>query len=181
MDAAGYDTVLEEVNKNWLDAAMKWSYLEQTKDATIKAVKNWREKNKDRPPSDPLSRTERLFMDHMLSLEPTANDPNKFTMRAFTSKIRNIVPLPKDKKEADGIVYSIANTLQKEMKAVGYDVYNPPETATWLMQKTFVNVLNRETKLASQFDKAISRTENNKRELMKEIRKSGPVYQYYAH
>ena len=45
MDANGYDTVLEEVNQNWLDATMKWNYLDETRKATTEAIGMWREKN----------------------------------------------------------------------------------------------------------------------------------------
>ena len=34
VDANGYDVVLEEVNKNWLNAGMNWSYLQATYDST---------------------------------------------------------------------------------------------------------------------------------------------------
>ena len=51
MDANGYDTVLEEVNNNWLKAAYEWSYLEATRDGLRQTVKDWNEKYKDIPDS----------------------------------------------------------------------------------------------------------------------------------
>ena len=50
----GYDVVLDEVNKNWLNAGMNWSYLEETRNAMDSLRERWAEKNKGRPDNSPL-------------------------------------------------------------------------------------------------------------------------------
>ena len=44
----GYDVVLDEVNKNWLDAGMNWSYLEQTQAAIERLRGQFQERYKGR-------------------------------------------------------------------------------------------------------------------------------------
>ena len=67
-DANGFDVVVEEVNKNWMEAASKWSYLEESYRATKKMMKKWREDMAKRDPNSPLSDNEKAYMTWMLSL-----------------------------------------------------------------------------------------------------------------
>ena len=180
MDANGYDTVLEEVNQNWLDATMNWSYLENTLEALDKKTKEWVAKNKNRPANDPLTKNERAYMDFMLQGQPNEKFPGKLTLSNFRNKAKNLFNI-KDKEALKVKLNDVSKKLEIEMKKVGYDIHNPPEVATFRMQNTFVRFLFNEFNLRPQFNGLINRTNNNKRELMKEIRKSGPVYQYYAH
>ena len=49
VDANGYQTVLTETNKNWYKTIMRWSYLENTKDAYKKAAEAWNKEINDLP------------------------------------------------------------------------------------------------------------------------------------
>ena len=66
-DANGFDVVVEEVNKNWMEAASKWSYLEETFEATKRTMNDFKKKMADRNPDEVLSPNERLYMDWMLA------------------------------------------------------------------------------------------------------------------
>ena len=71
MDAMGYDTVMEEVNKNWLDASMNWSYLEETQKAVERTSKEFADYAKERGLGSTLTPNERVYMDWALEMHPT--------------------------------------------------------------------------------------------------------------
>ena len=48
VDAMGYDAVLDEVNKNWIDVNFNWNYLEETKNSIDELNKKWSEKMRGR-------------------------------------------------------------------------------------------------------------------------------------
>ena len=180
MDANGYDTVLEEVNQNWLDATMKWNYLDETRKATTEAISMWREKNKNRPATDKLTPNERLYMDWMTSTIPDAE--GRPSMKNFVNKIKKVKQYnPTDSKANHAAAVEVSKKLAKELGSVGYNVNSPPEVATAAQQRVFVNFLIMEMGLSAKFNQMIARTNKNKMELRKRIRASGPVLQYYAH
>jgi len=201
MDVNGYDTILEEVNANWLKASTEWSYLKETKEATQKAVNAWNKKNKGRDPKDKLSRTERMFMDYMLSLEPNAKgEPSQ---KPFVNKISKMLIIPPSHTDEDGFnprLWKLASKIKVMMSNVGYNVANAPAEgeATWEQLRVFTNFILQAqahydlgsskdvdagaSKLSNQFDQAIAHTESNKKKLKEKIKELGvPVYQYYAH
>lgn len=49
LDANGFDVMNQEINKNWLDSSMEWSYLEETRDSTKEAMGNWAKEMNNRP------------------------------------------------------------------------------------------------------------------------------------
>ena len=49
LDANGYDVALRDINKAWLYASTKWSYLEETKKAYDKSVESFKNKIKEMP------------------------------------------------------------------------------------------------------------------------------------
>ncbi len=198
MDVNGYDTILEEVNANWLKASTEWSYLKETKEATEKAIKDWSQKNKGRDPKDKLSRTERMFMDYMLSLELSKSPEPTLIMKPFVTKMSKMINSDRqiNSDERDSRIWNLAKALRIKMSGVGYDVNNPPKEgeATWEQLNTFVRFLltaqgqydgapNAESsRFSSQFDQAIAHTESNKKKLKGKIKELGvEVYQYYAH
>lgn len=206
MDVNGYDTILEEVNANWLKASTEWSYLKETKEATQKAVNAWNKKNKGRDPKDKLSRTERMFMDYMLSLEPNAKgEPSQ---KPFVNKISKMLLIPPSHVDENGFnprLWKLASKIKVIMANAGYNVASAPAEgeATFEQLKAFVtfiaqaqahydlgsaeknadpNKIVEASKLGAQFNEAIAHTESNKKKLKEKIKELGvPVYQYYAH
>ena len=206
MDVNGYDTILEEVNANWLKASTEWSYLKETKEATEKAIDAWNKKNKGRDPKDKLSRTERMFMDYMLSLEPNAKgEPSP---KPFVNKISKMLRIPDSHEDENGFnprLWKLASKIKVIMANVGYNVASAPAEgeATFEQLKAFVtfiaqaqahydlgsadknadpNKIVEASKLSAQFNEAIAHTDSNKKKLKEKIKELGvPVYQYYAH
>ena len=183
MDAMGYDVVMEEVNKNWLDASMKWSYLEETLTATDNALKGFNEDMKSRDQGAEVSENEAIYMNWLLTPEETLS--GKLFMKNFARKIQKVKDFTKG--EAD-FNKSYSNMIA-QMRAVGYDVYNPPAKPTVTQLRTFVQVLAKELELKPRLSHAVSKTNKNKALLKSEILKKGYktpsgeriALQYYAH
>ena len=182
-DAMGYDTILEEVNQNWLDASMEWSYLKETKAAVDQKMKDWRQEMNKRNPKEKLSENERSYMDFILKQEKTAE--GKPYMKNYYKKIgtagsfqrRNIAP------------FDYASNMQEAMANVGYNWGDPPAEPNVEQLRVFVDTLQHQLDTNHRLNKAIEFTEARKKELKKEILEKGykapsgrviPL-QYYAH
>ena len=72
-DAMGFDVVLEEVNQNWLDTSMKWSYLKETKKSTLETMDAWRKQMDKRKPDEELTENERSYI-CLLYTSPSPRD-----------------------------------------------------------------------------------------------------------
>ena len=182
-DAMGYDVVLEEVNQNWLDASMEWSYLKETKKATDASMKAFNQSINARPTNDPLTDNERSYMDFIMEIHKTTD--GKPYMKNFAKKVGTAGSFNKR-----GIKpHEAAAQVQKKMREAGYDWTEPPEVPTAGQLKVFVNELAALMDTSSRLNKAIAFTEARKKELKKEIlqkghkTRSGRVIplQYYAH
>ena len=192
VDANGYDVVLEEVNKNWMDANMKWSYLQATKDATKDMMEKFRTQMADRKKNGPqeLTDNERLYMDWMLEMEETASGVK--IMKNFKNKItsmRDFGDVDKDKEAKNKFYKGVHDPLKNRMRQVGYDVNNPPENPTVAQLEVFVQSLNEILALNGRFSSAIDRTNKGKAEIAETLKKEGYqtpsgewiALQYYAH
>ena len=181
VDANGYDTVLEEVNKNWLNSAMNWSYLQATYDATDKAMRKFQDDMKKRDQNEVLNDNERLYMDWFL--EAGESKSGKLYFPNLVKKMQKFKDYPENE------IWNVQKKFVQSMKAVGYDMYNPPKEPTVKQLRQFVATLAKELDLRSRMDKAITRTNNNKKKLKAEIMKRGYktpsgeriALQYYAH
>ena len=180
MDANGYDIILEEVNKNWLDQSLNWSYLKSTYDSTMEAMKNFQQKIGKRNPNETLTANERAYMDWFLQMQ---NGPYGRNMGNLRRK------LPKFKDMSSTEINKAEQMFRKGMKSVGYDVDNPPENPTVRQLKQFTQLLAGELNLRSRMNSMINHTDKKKSELRSRIQKeayrtpSGEriSLQYYAH
>ena len=182
-DAMGYDVILEEVNSNWLDTAMNWSYLEETQKSLRDAMSKWRSEISKRDPKSAATENEASYMRWIL--EEGESKARNATMPNFNKRIGNMAAF--DKRGMDHGYES--RRLQSEMKKVGYDWLNPPAEPTVLQVRTFTEVLNKMLDIDSRLSRAISFTNKQKAELRKEILAEGYktpsgktiAFQYYAH
>ena len=182
-DAMGYDVILEEVNQNWLDASMEWSYLKETKKAVDEKMPKWWKEVNARDPKEKLKDNERAFMDFIL--RPEMTDKGDVSMKNFYKKIGTAGSF-----EKRGIKHFEQMTVMADaMRKVGYDWKQPPAEPTVEQLKVFVSLLEVMLKTQSRLGNAINFTEGRKKELKKEIlakghkTRSGRVIplQYYAH
>ena len=182
-DAMGYDVILEEVNQNWLDASMEWSYLKETKKAVDEKMPKWWKEVNARDPKEKLKDNERAFMDFIL--RPEMTDKGDVSMKNFYKKIGTAGSF-----EKRGIKHFEQMTVMADtMRKVGYDWKQPPAEPTVEQLKVFVSLLEVMLKTQSRLGNAINFTEGRKKELKKEILAKGyktrsgrtiPL-QYYAH
>ena len=182
-DAMGFDVVLEEVNQNWLDASMNWSYLEETKQSTQDTMADWKKNVAQRNPNETLTQNERAYMDFIL--KPETNVEGKPSMKNYYKKIGTAGNFGKRGLKP----FDMMKEMAGEMRKVGYDWMDPPAEPTVRQLRTFVGVLEKQLLMNTRFDKAINFTNKNKKELRKEIMEKGyktrsgrtiPL-QYYAH
>ena len=182
-DAMGFDVVLEEVNQNWLDTSMKWSYLKETKKSTLETMDAWRKQMDKRKPDEELTENERSYMDFILKQE--FNAEGKPSMKNYYKKIGTAANFNKR-----GIKpFQAMNDLAIKMASVGYDWQDPPAKPTVRQLRMFVDVLHKQLAVYDRLDRAINFTEKQKKELRKEIMKEGYktrsgrtiALQYYAH
>ena len=182
-DAMGFDVVLEEVNQNWLNTSMDWSYLKETRKATLDTMEKWRSEINKRKPSDPLTENEASYMNFILKQEYTGE--GKPIMKNYLKKIGTAGDFKRKGIDA----FQGLNEMATRMASVGYDWQDPPAQPTVAHIKMFVDVLNKQLNIYNRMDGAINFTEKNKKELRKEIMAKGYktrsgrtiALQYYAH
>lgn len=182
-DAMGYDVILEEVNSNWLDTAMDWSYLEETQKSLRDAMSKWRSEISKRDPKSAATENEAAYMRWILK-EGESEKGNQ-TMKNFNKRIGNMAAF-----EKRGIDFgNVVRRFQDTMRSVGYDWLNPPAEPTVLQVRTFTESLAKILDVDSRLTRAINFTNKQKAELRKEILAEGYktpsgktiALQYYAH
>ena len=171
VDAMGYDVVLNEVNQNWLNSSMDWSYLEATKDSIKRLRETWAEKTKGLDPNAPVSGTQWAVAGWLLTPNPEArNRPTN-----LTNYLTKILPEDADANVATGRI------LQK-MKARGFDYRAINQQPTVAHLNTFIKAFSDEINLMYRLEGMVRETDARKQKLKQKIRRDGQrVYQYYSH
>ena len=185
-DAMSYDVILEDVNTNWLDASMNWSYLEETKKSLQEDMAAWKADMRKRQPSDKISKNEAAYMNYILT--PTVAQSGNVWPANFVRRVGAAAEINK-RTGNDKAAMKAGWELVNRMRKVGYDWNNPPAQPTVAQLQTFVDYIENIMKPTARLDSMIKRTNANKAELKKEIlrdgykTKSGKVIplQYYAH
>ena len=187
VDANGYDVMLEEINKNWLNTSMKYNYLQETYDATKDAMTKWRSEINDRikaNPNEKLTKNEAAYMQWFLETEESSSGKKILkNMAVKIQKFKNYA-LPFNDE-----VWNDTKYMASAMKGVDYNVYNPPEVPNVMQLKKFVDVLTSQLELSTRMNKQIEKINSNKQKLKQEILKKGYktpsgeriALQYYAH
>ena len=179
VDAMGYDVVLDEVNQNWLDAGMNWSYLEETRNAVDSLRERWQAKTKDRADSEVLSGNDWAMAGFLLA--PLLSQKGKLWPGNLANKLKAMM----DNGNDEGVAFDAAYRIVNGMNKVGYDfknLENDTPTPTMKHLRTFLALFNNEIKLAPRLNSMISETNANKAKLKAKIKADGnKVYQYYSH
>ena len=182
VDAMGYDVVLNEVNQNWLDAGMNWSYLEETQKALDSLRAKFQEKYGDRPNSSPLTQGEAAQMLWFLKLSESQG--GKMYPANLFNKMGKLVEIPSGttSEDARAIGVDSAKRIVGAMQKAGYNVYSPPKEVTVGHLKAFMKAFSDELQLAPRLGRMVNETNNKKKNLKAKIKSDGKkVYQYYAH
>lgn len=185
-DAMSFDVILEEVNTNWLDASMNWSYLEETKKALQEDMATWKADMRKRRPDETITKNEAAYMNFIM--EPVISSKGNPYPGHFIKRIGAASEINK-RTGSDEAAMKAGWELINRMRKVGYDWQNPPANPTVAQLQTFVDYIENLMKPTQRLDSMITRTNFNKAQLRKEIlrhgykTKSGKVIplQYYAH
>jgi hypothetical protein len=177
MDVNGYDVVLEEVNKNWKEAALKWSYLKEAKkslDVAYDALKKIANEGKE---TDVLELSDYSYVNYLINGKISEAGNSVILMR----KLKSLAPFDLDNKQGlKAAQIAEARGQFGRMTAKKLQRIIPPG-ATQVSRKQLVKFMRAfaiETQIHKRLDTLIERTERDKKILEKQIK---DVYQYYTH
>lgn len=177
VDANGYSTVLKEVNKNWLDTTMDWSYLEETQKASDANMKKfWKEF--DALPNE-LNVNEHHGAKMMQYLMSAAGGKDVLSLHNRILKSLYDANATPDSagKHAKSLTEFAMKTLIKMGYKPGSNVITK-EQYGWFVKFMEQRVYNLHSKNSS----LVNKTNKQKADLRKKITASGQkVYQYYSH
>ena len=181
VDAMGYDVVLDEVNKNWLDAGMNWSYLEEARNSMDSLRERFQEKTKHLTNNDPVPADLWTMTGYLLS-PVKSKTSGKMYFGVLQNKLDKLLEKFGDPLIDDNLAYNATIAISKEMAKVGITPNKIPEKPTMGQMRTFLKVLSNELNLNERLNKMITKTNNKKANLKKRIKEEGnKVYQYYSH
>ena len=175
VDAMGYDVVLDEVNKNWIDINRRWNYLEETRDSVKELSKKWQGRLESRKDMEILSPQDAAVAKYYLT--PEMDSKGKPRLNRLMNR------LPKLNSKLDGEnLFPAVNRIVNGMKSVGYNVYSPPDRMNVRHLKRFTQLMAAELQLSDRLNEMIHRVNGKKKKLFEKIRNDGnKVYQYYSH
>lgn len=177
MDVNGYDVVLEEVNKNWKEAALKWSYLKEAKKSLNVAYDALRKIANEGKDTDVLQLSDYKYVNYLINGRINAKGNSAILIR----KLKSLAPFDLDNKkglkaaqEAEMRSKFGANAAKRLQKII------PPGSTTVTRKQLvqFMRAFASETNIHKRLDTLIERTERDKKILEKQIK---DVYQYYTH
>lgn len=176
-DANGFDVILEETNRNWLDLNMNWSYLESMAAATKAAREKGKAKFAERKDSDSLSDTESLMLRQWIVRNKDGE------MEALENRFKNLLEHPNQAEAA-------AERVMKAMIASGYRANVTPTVG---QLKAAIKAIEKELNIDSRLSAFASKTNKKKAALREKIKATAPKpsetlgydlrsgAQYYAH
>lgn len=177
-DIATYSVAAQEVNRNWLEAGLNWSYLRETQNAVEKAILAIR-KQLDELPDGQVDISKMPMLDSLLGTVRTQKDGSKI-FSGLLSKLTKMSPHinPDDQKAWALAVHDkiIADTGLKFFKGQSVQSLDKKQL------KAFYNSLFQNTAIRTRVKKLADVTDEKKKKLKAKILSSNqPVYQYYAH
>ena len=191
-DANGFDVLLAETNKNWLNASMEWSYLQASLDSLNAAMAEFNDGLKHFPDSLPIlaGPTDEFAMFGVLSKETESAAGNTGPWE-LTKRLTRIREQPDNKSDQDWFFENLklAKTMINELKQRGFKQESP----TMGDFKFFMKMMNEAVGLGPRMRRMIEKTNKNKQELAAEMKRLAPSareslgfdlshgLQYYAH
>ena len=190
LDAMGFDVGVQEINNNWLNASMNWSYLEETYAATKEKMTDWNKAMDQLPQGQNLDTTmagQYRMIGWLLEPGTTGEGQIKFYPNLI-NKLGKILEVPKgiDSKARHKIAKDAADNINTALQNAGVNTGQPVEQMTVRQVRVFVNAMVKELELSGRLSKMINKTDANKKRLKKVIdaqkrHKGNEVLQYYAH
>ena len=179
-DAMGFDVGVQEVNKNWLDSTMNWSYLEETHKATQAAMDTWNKETQQVPQDTPVDigpNGKYVMMGYLLDMQK--NKQGKMEPTRLINKFKKLLDV-REGEDVNAAAYEAARRVFVDLKGVGVDPRNLGEQVTMKQLRTFVRSVARELDTLNRISRMAKKTNANKQALRKKINRV-ENYQYYAH
>jgi hypothetical protein len=173
VDAMGYDVVFEEVNQNWLDLNMQWSYLEKTSDALNNLRSKFAERYSGRDPNDVLKANEWSMAGYLLEQTKVEGKSISSNLMNKLSKVLDLPVVDKNNKliEKHPEVEEATKRIEDAMIAAGYNPKSPPAQPTVRHIRAFVQAFSKELNMQGRLNKMIAETNRDKAVLKSEIEK----------
>ena len=177
VDANGYQTVLNETNKNWFKTIMDWSYLENTRDAYKKTAEQFNKELADLPNELNVNEHHGVKMMQYLLSTPPGKDTINLTNKIVKTKFNPNQTAEDAGKDAKRVTEFVMKTLSKMNYKPGSDVVTK-EQYRWFVMFMGNQVYN----MAATNNKITDKTNTAKGKLRQKIAGMGTkVYQYYSH
>ena len=177
VDANGYDVVLEEVNKNWLNTSFDWSYLEQTRDSYKRDWSKFRSELNKLPGDQVLNKKEHHgvnMMEWLLDTNPVSGKINLINRIVKSTYKGN--ETEKDARTRAG--KSVERAMQILTK-MGYK--HGTGEATVEQYKWFVDFMHHQVYDLNDRNTRFTNTINAKKKDLRKRINPKTVYQYYSH
>lgn len=194
VDARAYDVFLEDVNTNWYNINMDWSYLKETQkavDANVKQIKENINKYLKEGKNINLKLPEHKMLASLLELE--LNDQGHALPKALTGFVKQTGQFdpdlpPKDvsnyAKDRTKYMYQQLTRILRRSKEDMVDFTKDDQSfdITPQQYKQLMLVILGDMDLRPRLSSMINNVEHKKKVMDKQIKESGrPIYQYYAH
>ena len=166
VDVNGYDVMFEEINQNWMDATFGWSYFKEISKSLDEATEVFEKNIKSRPADEILSAQQAEYMQFYLAT--VISSKGNELMLPLMKKIKQLT----GRADSD-YLFETVNMFAREMRKVGYDPFNPPSNPNVKQLRTFYALMKRELKTKSRLSDLVTRTEANKKDLRKELLRTG--------
>lgn len=182
VDARSYDVALEEVNNNWYNINMKWSYLKEAKKSVdknmngiIKSMQKLDDKSTYATSEFPMLRDLLVYKETEYGFQP----------HALTQFLKTTMDLPADLTPAESrkVAQDQAKMVVAELDKKGIALIDEPlQQLTGAQIKHAMRVILKSTQIQKRLTAMIEKNEVAKKKLDAEIKRLGvPNLQYYAH
>lgn len=182
VDARGYDVALEEVNNNWYNINMKWSYLKEAKKSVDKNMEGIIKKMRSLENNKMYDLTDFPMLDSLIKFE--LNDYGYYTPKNLIKFIKSTMDAdPKlTPEEHHEKAVDISKSMVKVFADSGIKPEGEYEQLTGKQIKDAMRVILKQANIQARMTKMIQKNEADKKKLDAEIKRLGvPNYQYYAH
>ena len=177
-DIATYAVAAEEVNNNWVNASLDWSYLHEAQGAVEKAIIAIR-KQLDELPDGNVDVATMPMLGSLLGTVRTTPDGSKIFV-GLLSKLKKLSPYIKP-AEQEAWAMEVHNKIIRDT-GLKYFKGDGVQSLTKDQLKKFYNALFSHTNIRTRIKSLAEKTDKKKQQLKAKILASkNPVYQYYAH
>lgn len=179
-DIATYAIAADEVNNNWANISLEWSYLREAELAMERARDGIKDLLKGLPNDVPVSQLPML--ESLLSASRVDKESGKRIYTGLLSKLKKMTPYTEPEK-TEAWAMSVHDSVVQAGKLQYFSMKNP--TLKKAQVQAIMNTLWSKTSIQKRISSMADRTDVKKAKLKRMIQKAvaegNPIYQYYAH